>query len=128
MPILHALPSLSGATLIASGSFCVISSSWMKAGTILFFALVSVVQADLKWDRPQQNFTVKPGETAVVAKYRFTNAGKAPVTIDAVRTSCGCTTATLVKKEYLPGESGEIEARFEVGNRVGHQEKTILVT
>ena len=100
----------------------------MKAVSILFLALMTAAHAGLRWDKPEQTFTVKPSDATVVAKYRFTNAGTEPVTIDSVRTSCGCTTATLTKKEYLPGESGEIEARFEVGGRVGHQEKAILVT
>ena len=100
----------------------------MKAVTVVFLALLSSAHAGLKWDNPEQTFTVKPTDSAVIAKYRFTNTGTEPVTIDSVRTSCGCTTATLTKKEYLPGESGEIEARFEVAGRVGHQEKAILVT
>jgi hypothetical protein len=100
----------------------------MKAVTVFFLALITSAYAGLRWDNPEQTFTVKPADSTVVAKYRFTNAGTEPVTIDSVRTSCGCTTATLTKKEYLPGESGEIEARFDVGGRVGHQEKAILVT
>lgn len=100
----------------------------MKAVTVFFLALVTSTYAGLKWDNPEQTFTIKPTDSSVVAKYRFTNTGTAPVTIDSVRTSCGCTTANLTKKEYQPGESGEIEARFEVGGRVGHQEKAILVT
>jgi hypothetical protein len=100
----------------------------MKAVTVLFLALMTSAYAGLQWDNLEQTFAVKPADSTVVAKYRFTNTGTEPVTIDSVRTSCGCTTATLTKKEYLPGESGEIEARFEVGGRVGHQEKAILVT
>jgi hypothetical protein len=100
----------------------------MKAVTVFFLALMTSAYAGLKWDNPEQTFAVKPADSTVLAKYRFTNAGTEPVTIDSVRTSCGCTTATLTKKEYLPGEAGEIEARFEVGGRVGHQEKAILVT
>jgi hypothetical protein len=34
----------------------------------------------------------------------------------------------LEKKEYAPGESGEIEAKFKFDGRVGHHEKWIVVT
>jgi uncharacterized protein DUF1573 len=34
----------------------------------------------------------------------------------------------LEKKEYAPGESGEIEAKFKFDGRVGHQEKWIVIT
>ncbi|MBV9998129.1 MAG: DUF1573 domain-containing protein [Verrucomicrobia bacterium] len=100
----------------------------MKAVTVFLLAMMTSAYAGLRWDNQEQTFTAKPAESTVIAKYRFTNAGTGPVTISSVQTSCGCTTATLTKKEYLPGESGEIEARFNVGGRVGHQEKAILVT
>jgi hypothetical protein len=45
-----------------------------------------------------------------------------------VRTSCGCTTAALDKREYASGESGEIEANFQFAGHIGHQEKWIFVT
>ena len=100
----------------------------MKSVAVCLLALTATALAELQWDNPDQNIPAKVTDRLIVAKYRFTNIGKEPVTIDAVRTSCGCTTATLEKKDYAPGESGEIEARFEVGGRVGHQEKSILVT
>ncbi len=101
----------------------------MKAvAALLFLTLASPAWADLRWDNPEQSFSAKPTDRTVQAHFRFTNEGKTPVTIDAVRTSCGCTTASLDKKDYLPGESGEIEAKFDVAGRVGHQEKAILVT
>src|SRR5690242_12814806 len=97
-------------------------SSGMKAVAVLSFALITLAHAELKWDNPEQTFTVKSTDRTLVAKYRFTNSGTGPVTIDAVRTSCGCTTASLAKKEYQPGESGEIEAHLQLSGRVGHQE------
>lgn len=103
-------------------------SSGMKAVVLLSFTLITLAHADLKWDQREQTFTVKSSDRTLVAKYRFTNSGAKPVTIEGVRTSCGCTTASLAKKEYQPGESGEIEAHFELSGRVGHQEKAILVT
>jgi len=103
-----------------------------RAMKVVLFLLVAFaatpVVAQLKWDNPEQTFAPKPLEKLVVAKYRFTNIGTSPVTINELRTSCGCTTAALEKKEYAPGESGEIEAKFQFAGRVGHQEKWILVT
>jgi Protein of unknown function (DUF1573) len=95
---------------------------------LFFLCLVAPAFAQLKWDQPQQVFTPKPGEKTVTARYRFTNIGASPVSILDVRPSCGCTTATLAKKEYAPGESGEIEAKLNFAGDVGHQEKWIYVT
>jgi hypothetical protein len=96
----------------------------------LLSLLVSVtpIFAQLKWDQPRQKLSVKPGDEAVTAKYRFTNEGTSPVTIVDVRPSCGCTTATLAKKRYAPGESGEIDAKMNFAGHTGHQEKWIYVT
>ena len=100
----------------------------MRLPLILSLFLAIPAFAQLKWDTLEQTVKVNPGDREAVAKYRFTNVGSKTVTIDGVKTSCGCTTAALAKNDYAPGESGEIVARMEVGSRTGHQEKSILVT
>jgi hypothetical protein len=100
----------------------------MRLSLLLSLFLAVPAFAQLKWDTTEQTLKVKPGDREVVATYRFTNTGTTPITIDNVHTSCGCTTAALTKNEYAPGEAGQIVARMEIGNRTGHQEKSILVT
>ena len=100
----------------------------MKLITLLLFVIATPVFAQLKWDNAQQTFAPRLGEKVATAKYRFTNIGTSTVTITDVTTSCGCTTATLTKKEYASGESGEIEATFNFAGHVGHQGKWIFVT
>jgi hypothetical protein len=95
---------------------------------LFFLCLVTSVSAQLKWDKPQQTLIPQPGEKTITAKFGFTNVGQSPITIVDVHPSCGCTTATLAKKEYAPGESGEIEAKLNFAGHVGHQEKWIYVT
>jgi hypothetical protein len=82
----------------------------------------------LVFDQPEQSFKARPEQEIIVAKYRFANTGKESVKIENVQTSCGCTTAGLKKTDYAPGESGEIDAKFSFGGRIGRQEKAILVT
>ena len=100
----------------------------MRSILLLLLGSVTPIFAQLKWDQPQQKISVKPGDKAVTAKYRFTNNSSSPVTIVDVRPSCGCTTATLAKKTYAPGESGEIDAKLNFAGHTGHQEKWIYVT
>jgi hypothetical protein len=100
----------------------------LRLGVSFFFALATPVFAQLKWENVDHTFAPGPLDKSVVAKYRFTNVGTAPVTISDVRTSCGCTTAALKKWDYAPGESGEIEANFQFAGHIGHQEKWIFVT
>jgi Protein of unknown function (DUF1573) len=99
--------------------------------TSFFILLLSIfavsAHGQLVFDQPEQSFKAKPEQESIVAKYRFTNSGKEPVKVGNVQTSCGCTVASLKKTDYAPGESGEIEAKFTFGGRVGRQEKAILV-
>ena len=54
------------------------------------------------------------------------NKGKGPLIIEGVKASCGCTTPTLTKTTYLPGEKGTLEIAFAPkGN--GRQTKTLTV-
>jgi hypothetical protein len=100
----------------------------MRFIPFLFVLLTAPVFGQLKWENPEQSFLPKPQDKQVVARFRFTNVGTMPVTINDVHTSCGCTTAALQKKQYAPGESGEIDATFQIAGRTGHQEKAIYVT
>ena len=100
----------------------------MKPFSLLVLAFATPAFGQLKWDQTIQTFAAKPRERQVIAHYRFTNVGSSAVTIGEVRTSCGCTTAILGKRQYSPGESGEIAARFQFAGHVGHQEKWIYVS
>ncbi|MDQ3624232.1 MAG: DUF1573 domain-containing protein, partial [Verrucomicrobiota bacterium] len=84
-------------------------------------------RAELRWEKPSQTFHRTPADDFVETKFKFTNAGSAPVTIKQVRSSCNCTTARLPKKTFAPGESGEIGVKFTFGNRKGGQRKIITV-
>ena len=96
--------------------------------SILFLLLAaSPLLAQLSWESKILEFKPLVGERSIDAKYKFRNAGKVPVTIVNVQTSCGCTTVTTAKKIYAPGERGEVEVNFLFGGRRGPQHKTIVV-
>ena len=92
------------------------------------FLLISRLFGQLHWDALEQEQKAKPGDQEAIAKFHFVNTGQSAIKIVNVGTSCECTTAALAQDEFAPGEAGEIEARFEFGNYVGHQEKIIAVT
>jgi hypothetical protein len=91
------------------------------------FLYAVAVRADLKWDKPIQEFQRTPAEEAVEAHFTFRNTGQTPVTIKSLRPSCGCTTAKLEKKTYAPGEQGEVLARFVFGSRKGQHRLLVNV-
>ena len=83
--------------------------------------------AGLHWEKPVQDFQLMPGADDLEVDFRFKNTGPRTVRIKRMRTSCGCLTAGVKRREYAPGEAGVIEALFKIGDRVGMQAKSILV-
>ena len=57
--------------------------------------------------------------------YRIKNRGDEPLIIIKIRTSCGCTAATLSAKTIPPGNTGEVKVTFDSTNFAGQITKTI---
>jgi len=57
----------------------------------------------------------------------FTNTGNAPLVINKVETSCGCTTPEWSTDTVRPGMKGHVTARYETINRLGTFNKSITV-
>lgn len=58
--------------------------------------------------------------------FEFTNTGDAPLIISKVSSSCGCTVPKKPKDPIMPGETGEIEVKYDT-KRVMPIRKTITV-
>jgi hypothetical protein len=56
----------------------------------------------------------------------FTNTGNAPLIISDVKSTCGCTVPKRPKGPIMPGETGEIEVKYDT-KRVNPIRKTITV-
>ncbi|MBI4027385.1 MAG: DUF1573 domain-containing protein, partial [Verrucomicrobia bacterium] len=102
------------------GMFC------LKLWLGLMF-LPSVALAQLSWENKLLDFHPTYAEKSVSGAFAFKNAGNYPVKILSVQSNCGCTTTKLDKNLYEPGESGQIVATFTIGQRIGFQQKDILV-
>ena len=61
-----------------------------------------------------------------VRVFEFTNTGSAPLIISKVSSSCGCTIPKKPEEPILPGDSGEIQVKYDT-NRVGPIRKAITV-
>lgn len=83
--------------------------------------------AQLKWDTTAIEIKATQKDKKVRAVYKFENVGNQPVKIKEVKTSCGCTTASLAKKTYAPGERGEISATMTLPTEGGTRKKSIYV-
>ena len=71
--------------------------------------------------------TITEGEV-VEHTFTFTNTGEAPLVIQSTSASCGCTTPSYSREPVAPGETGEVQVKFNSQNRPGVQNKTITIT
>jgi hypothetical protein len=58
---------------------------------------------------------------------KFKNTGSEPLIISGAKGSCGCTVPNWPKEPIMPGETSQIEVRYDT-KRVGAINKTITVT
>ena len=105
---------------------------WMKlAGQcgVCGVSLAAAVStsAEVTWDQKQFEVRTQPGDEQVQRSFTFTNASEQQVEVTSVKSSCGCTTAGLEKTVYAPGEPGQIDVSFEIGDRKGRQIKKVVV-
>jgi len=96
---------------------------------IILFTFLSplILTASLIFEKERIVHEATLDETEYTATFAFTNRGDKAVKILEVNSSCGCTTALPSKQVFEPGESGEISATFDYGQREGKQIKSIRV-
>ncbi|MGJ5642151.1 DUF1573 domain-containing protein [Formosa sp. S-31] len=100
--------------------------------TILFIGLISFsIQAQdkvakIKFKSETIDYgTIEKGANGVRV-FEFTNTGDAPLIVSKVTSSCGCTVPKKPDAPILPGETGQIEVKYDT-NRVMPIRKTITV-
>lgn len=71
--------------------------------------------------------TITEGEV-VEHVFTFTNTGDAPLVIQSTSASCGCTTPSYSREPVAPGETGEVQVKFNSQSRPGVQNKTVTIT
>jgi hypothetical protein len=85
--------------------------------------------AAVKFEKYEHDFGTVKALTSNKYKFRFTNTGDVPLTIQDARASCGCTVPSWPKEPIMPNQSSEIEVEFSPKeNQTGVQEKTVTIT
>ncbi len=89
--------------------------------------LSSEAQAKLTLEKKSHDFgTIEEGVQATIT-FTFKNTGNAPLVLNSVKASCGCTTPKWTKEPIGPGEEGVITAIYNSKGRPGNFTKTITV-
>lgn len=79
-------------------------------------------------EKSMHNFGVileKDGK--VTHTFIIKNMGKAPMVINKIEASCGCTTSAYSKKPIAPGETTEVKITFDPTDRPGIFSKAISI-
>ena len=86
-------------------------------------------QAVFKFDQTTINVGTFPASSPVKeAVFTFTNIGNAPLVINEVIASCGCTIPKYDKRPIAPGQKGSIEITYNgQGKFAGHFKKSITI-
>ena len=101
---------------------------------ILFILLIFIPLAlTAQGSGPMINFEIETIDYGEISKgsdgvrtFIFENTGNAPLEIQGVRSSCGCTIPKKPEAPIAPGDIGEITVKYDT-NRVGVFRKTITV-
>lgn len=86
-------------------------------------------QAEIKFDKVSYDFgTFSENDPVHKTTFTFTNVGNAPLVINQVIASCGCTIPRYDKRPIAPGQKGCIEVTYNgTGKFAGHFKKSITV-
>jgi hypothetical protein len=80
-----------------------------------------------KFERTEYDFgQIKEGEK-VIYTYKFTNTGDAPLIVNSVQPSCGCTAPDWTKEPIPAGATGFVKVEFDSNGKQGIQNKVVTV-
>ncbi|WP_291119688.1 DUF1573 domain-containing protein [Flavobacterium sp. UBA6135] len=97
---------------------------------LVFISLTAISQTGPKIEFKAENNTIDYGKVykgvdSGIRVFEFTNTGDAPLIINNVQSTCGCTVPSRPKEPILPGKTGQIEVKYNMA--VGPIRKSITV-
>jgi hypothetical protein len=102
-----------------------------KLVLLSFFSLVFIgafAQAKIQFSEVKHDFgNVQEAGGPVSCVFTFKNTGNAPLVIQNVETSCGCTSPEYTKEPVRPGKSGIVKATFDPSGRPNYFDKNLTV-
>jgi len=81
----------------------------------------------ISWEKENFNFGEIKQNVPVDVRYTFKNTGNAPLIIQNVQPSCGCTNADYTRTPVLPGQKGFVKVIYD-SKAMGNFTKSVTVT
>ncbi|MDP5107134.1 MAG: DUF1573 domain-containing protein [Polaribacter sp.] len=84
--------------------------------------------ASISFDKSEFDFgTVNEGDI-VETVFKVTNTGKTDLVITNAQATCGCTIPVWPKAAIKPGETGDVQVKFNTNGKPNRQQKTVTLT
>ncbi len=94
---------------------------------VLLMASPALAAPSIVVETPLHDFGAVTQGVKVDHLFMVRNRGDKPLTITQIRSSCGCTAATLSAKTIAPGKSGEVKVIFDSSNFAGQVTKSVYL-
>lgn len=96
--------------------------------SILFVGALMAQAPVITFEKTTHDFKkIKEQDGLATVIFKFKNTGDAPLVINRVHASCGCTTPVWTKEPVMPGKTGTVTVSYNAANRPGPFIKTISV-
>lgn len=104
----------------------------MKRLLFLFLTIIPLIvfgqKAKIEFEKTSHDFgTISETGGPAVYDFVFKNTGDAPLILNNVRASCGCTTPSWSRQPIEPGQSGSVKVSFDPRQRPGRFTKSITI-
>ena len=87
---------------------------------LTFFLLPDFASAHLLWEITEQTIPPSVEVKTFTATFKFSNVGKEAIRIGEIKHSCRCVTTVMEKREYNPGEAGQLVMTIDREGRMGN--------
>lgn len=98
----------------------------IKFFAILLLSCFALSAQEFKFKTETINYGTITKSSEGKRVFEFENIGNAPLTIDRISSSCGCTIPKKPEKPIMPGEAGKIEVSYDT-KRIGRFSKNITI-
>ncbi len=82
---------------------------------------------EITFDKTEYDFGTVDEGFKVETSFSVTNSGKSDLVITNAKASCGCTVPTWPKDPIKPGETKEVQVKFDTSGKPNKQSKTVTL-
>lgn len=82
---------------------------------------------EITFDKVEYDFGKVDEGFKVETSFSVTNSGKSNLVITDAKASCGCTVPTWPKEPIKPGETAEVQVKFDTSGKPNKQSKTVTL-